>query len=157
MARKPVCDTPIMFDQAPEVCGGCGNLLEAHTSKPPQVTATLMALWGTMLRYGYVHDYYSGQNRARTAEVRTHMAHCKVDFDAVHEPRTGTVYSFADTEGPSNETLMLTGDLSCTCGYLTRITLVIDDMTCGQLLWHALNDPPITTQAAARTAARKDS
>lgn len=143
MAWQPVCDTPTLFHAAHEVCGQCGNLLAQHDAKPPETLRTLAALWATMLRYGVVHSYYGGADQYKTDQLRAHMGGCSVDLNAVHEPNMGTVYEFADTDADSNQIMMLQGDLTCACGYLSREQLVIDDMTFGQLLWHTLNDRPM--------------
>lgn len=145
-----VCSRPKMFAGAPEVCDNCGNLIDAHRmTASADNNKTLIAMWkiliqfgGTFGRWGGGADKYGGDM------VREHMATCGIDFTRTELPRMDGLYTCTDSYAEPEAVSILNGALFCVCGKYRDEDICIDNMTLGQLIWHAahLDDEPARDQ-----------
>lgn len=148
------------FALAPEVCDDCGETAENHQPSQPSVAdeERKRSLWRTLVRLGGPYGYYmggpetcgvtSGQCRhARYGElckahrVRAHMEGCEYAWTEMREPQMDQFSVFAGTFAEHPEYVsVLAGHLTCRCQQYYLEPIVVNDLTVGQLIWHAVRE-----------------
>lgn len=137
--RLPVCDEPTLFAQAMEVCGNCGNLLDAHTRQvdDPARQRTKEAMWKVLLTHGAPHcQYHGGPSPERGQKLHQHLETCAINWKHTEEPKMGDATVFNGTFTENGTVHLLIGELWCKCGEYQWAKITVEDMTLSQLIWH---------------------